>query len=412
MKKKKKEITTVLAHYLGEVKKYSILSKEEEEVLAKKIEKELESLKIQLLDIPFSWVLLIRHYKNLKQEKKAVSKMSNLYGVPSESSKELTRGVEECINSLIDITQSHYYSKITEEKRKEVSQLVLQANLSNSLYFDMIPEMVDTLPFFTKGRTGFIRKELKERVTKIKETEAQFISLRNDFLTSNLRLVISFAIQYQHLGVPIEDLIQEGNMALIRAIEKFDTSRNIKFSTYATWWVKQSFIKLFRNQGRIVRLPSHIHELAMKINKVAEDIEREQNRFPSNKELAGILKINPAIVEKISEMYIDPISLETEVSRAHSGSQVKSLKDFLIADVEDPIVSIFDKQTSKRIEEAINKLPTLYKEVIRLRYGIGTARPKTLDEIARLIEEPSRERIRKIEYRALKELKVLLGGTS
>lgn len=409
MNDKTSEVAGVLSRYFKDVKSYPTLSKPEEIALAKEISNEVELLKSNLLSIPVVWRLFINRYRNLQKEGKAISKMSNSYGIPSLSSKDLAKKIIDAFEEVDQLLSSKPLSRVTERDKQNALKTLYESGLAHGLYFQVIPELEAFVNCGKwKAHTGLYKQNFLDLHRDILQSEVKVIELRNNFLTANLRLVVSFAIQYQHLGIPIEDLIQEGNTALIRAIEKFDTKRNLKFSTYATWWIKQSFIRLFRNQGRTVRLPSHIHEFASRVHKKAAAFEKEHNRYPSVKELARELKVAPEEIEKVNELYTEPVSLEAEISSGKSNSQVKSLKDFLVADVEDPVELIGNKEISNSIHKALQELPELERSVILFRFGLDGEKSRTLEETSRLVRQ-SREKIRKIEANAIELLRKELG---
>ncbi len=399
---------SVLAPYFKEVRSYPTLNKEQEKVLAYNLSREMDNIIDLLLTIPATWTFLLDHYKNLRDNNKAISKMSNFYGSPHTQAKELAERITKAME-YVDIQTKEYYSKVTPKTKDIIITVIKAAEINNLIYFKALQFIKDNEKLeYTKAKMGVNKKAFQYKVRFLIESHERFLAYRNKFLTSNLRLVISFAISYQHLGISLEDLIQEGNVALVRAIEKFDSKKSFKFSTYATWWVKQAFIRLFRNQGRTVRLPSHIHELSAKMSKIAKEVEKNERRTVSNKELAVELDMRVEDIEKIIDLYSDPISLEMEISSGSTTSQVKTLKDFLISENEDPIDVIFEKESTDQIYEALEALPSVHRNVIQFRYGLGMHKPKTLDETSKIVNL-SKDKIKKIELQALEALKGRLG---
>jgi RNA polymerase primary sigma factor len=377
---------------------------------------ELDNIKVLLLSIPFVWTFFIEKYSKLQDANKAISKMSNSFRMTNlremkeNSSEELTGPITSCVKSVSSLLKRTPREKLTPRQIKFITNKFLKADLSYSLYFSAIEalgKLIDECDEKYKrsiSQSGLHKDELKKRYGEIKEAEARFLKLRNDFLSSNLRLVISFAVQYQHLGMPIEDLIQEGNVALIRAIEKFNPKRDLKFSTYASWWIRQAFIRALRDQGRTIRLPANVHELISRIHKTIAQMEKEGIRNISAKRIAEKINVDPALIEKMNEIYVDPISLETEISGGRSNYKVKLLKDFLIADIESPLDVMDSRESSSRVREAIRELPDLHRTVLSFRYGLDRNKPFTLEETAREIQK-SRDKVKKIETEALKILR-------
>jgi RNA polymerase sigma factor (sigma-70 family) len=232
-------------------------------------------------------------------------------------------------------------------------------------------------------------------------TKAEIIRLQNEVAEANLKLVIKFAKEYQHVGVPLSDLIQEGNIGLMRAIEKFDPSKGLKFTTYAVWWIKQGFLKTIKSANRLIRIPTHIQETLSRINKTREAYLEATGFEPGLDVLAQSEGMTEEELETLYNVSMEPISIETVVS----GEQAKQLKDFIPDTTIDVDKDIDLVRARSQIADSLDKhLTETEKEVIICRYGLFSETVHTLEEIAAKLDK-SRERIRQIEANALRKLK-------
>ncbi|MDQ3379021.1 MAG: sigma-70 family RNA polymerase sigma factor [Actinomycetota bacterium] len=218
----------------------------------------------------------------------------------------------------------------------------------------------------------------------------------------NLRLVMSITRNYTRADVPLLDLIQEGNLGLIRAVEKFDYKLGFKLSTYATWWIKQSVSRALAEQGRTIRLPVHVADQVRKVTKTRRLLGQKLNRDPSIDEIALDIGITPERVQELLDLVQDPISLETPIGDGDS-----SVAD-LIPDTgaDQPELETADRARSTELLEALAKLQPRQRRVVIERFGLDGVRPRTLEEVGRNLGI-TRERVRQLEARALRELRAI-----
>lgn len=249
--------------------------------------------------------------------------------------------------------------------------------------------------------SGNGRKRLRDLLAELKTTEAEVKAAKTEMVQSNLRLVVRIAKIYINKGLPFLDLLQEGNLGLMKAVGKYDYRRGFKFSTYASWWIRQTITRALADKSRTVRIPNHLLEIKRKTSKAFHQLLKELGRAPQHEEIAARTRIPLANIQKVMELIQEPVSLETPV-----GDDGSKLEDLIGSEenltVHDDLLEDMDR--AKTTRDLLSLLSSREEKILRLRFGIGEPSGYTLEQIGNHFGI-SRERVRQIEQKALQKLK-------
>jgi len=283
-------------------------------------------------------------------------------------------------------------------------------------------KQISAYPLLTKEEELMIGREIQERKQELLELEellgkgeiersaylfrkrtieAVLRKSRDRMITSNLRLVVSIAKKYQHRGLSFLDLIDEGNIGLIEAVERFDYTKRCKFSTYGTWWIQQSVIKALADKGRTIRIPIHVLNIIRKLFSVTKHLTQELGRDPSSAEIAAYMDLPVEKVESILQYSGETASLDVTVD----DENITSLSDLVFSDdYIEPFESVFHVTLKDLLDNILGQLSDREQTIIKLRFGLADRTPLTLEEIGSILGI-TRERVRQIQNKAIEKLR-------
>lgn len=320
-----------------------------------------------------------------------------------EEQEELFNWIQDSDDILLDSADEAYLEEESEEEEVEEEQDDSEESEDNIV--DQ-KKSSDSMKAYLQ-EIGAVKRLTPEEEIEIGRRAAQGDKdAKEQMINANLRLVVAMARNYVNRGLSYQDLIQEGNMGLMRAVEKFDPEKGFRFSTYATWWIRQSMTRAIADQSRDIRIPVHTTEQIYKIKKIQRELLQELNREPSPDEIAAkIPGMDAAKVQDLLTVSMDTVSLESPTGDEDDTTLGDFIKDDSIKGPEDAFQSEVLKE---QVDKILKELPEREEEIVRMRFGLdGTGDVKTLDEVGK-IYGVTKERVRQIEGKAIRRLKQLI----
>lgn len=308
---------------------------------------------------------------------------------------------------FIEEEESAELVKEAEEAEAEAEEDTPVPDLDNAISIDdpvkMYLKEIGALPLLTSEEEIVLAKTVEAgmRADALPEEKEAAQEAKKELADRNLRLVVSIAKKYLGRGLQFLDLIQEGNLGLLKAVDKFDYTKGYKFSTYATWWIRQAITRAIADQARTIRVPVHMVETINKLNRISRQLLQENGREATNGELAKAMGVSLAKVREVKKIAQDPISLETPIGEKEDSHLGDFIEDHEAIAPDDAAGSILLRE---QIEELLTGLTERERQVLELRFGLKDGKTRTLEEVGKYFDV-TRERIRQIEGKALSKLK-------